>query len=145
MIKLVNVYGYAGSFVALWELMLERIEDPDINISHREMPTWADHEAFCVSLPDFAWYLIKDDDGSNSDESIVGAVYLTKQNEIGISIFSKYCGNGFGQEAIKQIIAKHPRSRYLANINPKNSISIKLFKKQGFELLQQTYELRREI
>jgi len=36
---------------------------------------------------------------------------------------------------------KHPRSRYLANVSPKNTKSQKFFENQGFNLVQFTYEL----
>jgi hypothetical protein len=39
------------------------------------------------------------------------------------------------------IIKKNPRARYLVNVNPKNKRKIDFFKKNGFKLIQFTYEM----
>ena len=39
------------------------------------------------------------------------------------------------------MISKNPKKSYLANINPKNSKSIRFFKNNRFRLIQNTYEL----
>jgi L-amino acid N-acyltransferase YncA len=46
-----------------------------------------------------------------------------------------------GTTALNILIKKNRRKRYLANINPKNKKSISFFKKNGFELIQHTFEL----
>ena len=92
-----------------------------------------EHIQFLQSKPYEAWYFI--------GEEPLGAIYLTRQNEIGIFIFRKHQGKGYGEKAIKSLIAKHGERRYLANINPNNSKSIKLFDNLGFKLISQTYEL----
>jgi len=71
----------------------------------------------------------------------VGSVYLSKQNEIGIFLKKGLQGKGIGSIAMMLIIVKNPRDRFLANISPKNRESIKFFKKNGFTLIQHTYEL----
>lgn len=47
-------------------------------------------------------------------------------------------------EALKMIMKLNPSEQFLANINPKNKKSIEFFKKNGFKILQYTYELRVE-
>lgn len=105
------------------------------NISHRIMPTYAEHVKFVKSKPYKAWYVVYF--GSKK----VGSVYLSKQNEIGIFLLKKYHGNDIGQQALHLLMQKNPEKRYLANVNPKNSKSIKFFKKNKFKLIQYTYEL----
>ena len=100
----------------LYELLKER--DSRANISHKKMPSIKQHEKFIQSKPYSKWYIIQN---SNND---VGSIYLSKSNEIGIFL-----------------IEKNPKIRYLANVNPKNKKSIKFFKKNGFKLIQHTYEL----
>jgi len=51
---------------------------------------------------------------------------------------------GIGEKVLKLIMKKNPKSRYLANINPKNKKSIIFFKRNGFHLAQHTYELEKK-
>jgi RimJ/RimL family protein N-acetyltransferase len=120
----------------LWQLLLER--PPEANISHEVMPTWEDHLDFIRSKPYRAWYLIED---STVEKGWVGAIYLTKRDEIGLSLAEAYRGLGIGTEAVKQLIHLHPRPRYLANVSTFNLRGQHFWLKQGFCPLQVTYEL----
>jgi RimJ/RimL family protein N-acetyltransferase len=100
------------------------------------MPTWNQHRKFIARRPYSAWYLIK------LREDYVGAIYLTALNEIGISILARWRGFGLGPRAICLLMRRHARKRYLANINPRNKKSIRLFQRMGFYIIQQTYELQ---
>ncbi|RZD45223.1 MAG: N-acetyltransferase, partial [Thaumarchaeota archaeon] len=71
----------------------------------------------------------------------VGSIYLTKNNEIGIFLIKKNQSKGIGVNALKLLMKKNLKVRYLANVNPKNKKSIEFFKKNGFKLIQHTYEL----
>lgn len=70
----------------------------------------------------------------------VGTIYLTTLREIGISIFRSHQRQGYAIQAIDLLTAAHP-GKFLANINPKNTASIGMFKKLGFNHIQNTYEL----
>ena len=117
----------------LYELLKQR--DPRANISHKRMPSFKQHESFIQSKPYSKWYIIQ---SSNDD---IGSIYLSKNNEIGIFLIKKNQSEGIGFNALKLLMEKNPKIRYLANINPKNKKSIKFFKKNGFKLIQHTYEL----
>jgi RimJ/RimL family protein N-acetyltransferase len=117
----------------LYQLLAER--KPQMNISHRAMPTWRQHCKFIAQRPYAAWYLIK------SDHDYVGAIYLTAMNEIGVGILACWHGFGFGPRAIRALMRKHGCRRYLANVNPRNGKSIRMFRRMGFRIIQQTYEL----
>ncbi len=119
----------------LYDLLKER--DPRANISHKKMPSFVQHVKFVMSKPYSKWYVIE------SFENAVGSIYLTKNNEIGIFIKKDLHGKGIASLAINQLMKKHPRSKYLANINPKNKKSIQFFKNQKFHLIQHTYELEK--
>ena len=119
----------------LYELLNER--DPKANISHKKMPNFAQHVKFVMSKPYSKWYVIEE------SKNNVGSIYLTKDNEIGIFIKKDLHGKGIASKAIQLLIEKHPRSRYLANVNPKNKKSIQFFKNQKFHLIQHTYELEK--
>jgi RimJ/RimL family protein N-acetyltransferase len=118
----------------LYQLLQER--KPSVNISHRVMPTWQQHRKFIARRPYSAWYLVK------SGAEYVGAVYLTAANEIGVSILARSRGLGLGARAVRTLMRKHGRRRYLANINPRNTRSIRMFRRMGFKIIQETYELR---
>lgn len=120
----------------LYRLLAER--EPHMNISHRGMPTWKEHVRFIAKRPYSAWYLIK------HEQDYVGAIYLTALGEIGIGVLTAWRGRGFGPAAIGELMRKHPRQRFLANINPDNAKSIRMFGEMDFHLIQHTYELRRK-
>ena len=119
----------------LYELLKER--DSRANISHKKMPSIKQHEKFIQSKPYSKWYIIQ-----NSNKE-VGSIYLSKNNEIGIFLIKKNQSKGIGFNALKLLMEKNPKIRYLANVNPKNKKSIEFFKKNGFKLIQHTYELEK--
>lgn len=121
------------SFAAnhLYNLLQER--EPHQNISHRRMPAWHEHVAFFKSRPYLHWYVFHAE-----DDKPAGAVYLSKQREIGVGVLKAYRGQGLGRAAVQEIIRLHP-GRFLANINPANEASAKLFKSLGFNIIQHTY------
>jgi RimJ/RimL family protein N-acetyltransferase len=131
--NLVSVYRVREAPQILYELLKSR--DPSVNISHKKLPTWDQHKKFIKSSPYKAWYLI------DIDGLYVGSVYLTNNDEIGIFLFPNHQNKGHGAAAaIRMLIDKHPRPRYLANIAPFNEAYIEMFKKLGFKPLQHTYE-----
>ena len=118
----------------LYQILKER--EINTNISHKKMPTYNEHIDFVQSKPYSKWYIIY------FGRKKVGSVYISKQNEIGIFIKRKFLKKGIGTKVLKIILEKNPKKRFLANINPKNKKSIEFFKKNGFKLLQKTYELQ---
>jgi hypothetical protein len=119
-----------SDFLFLYKLL--KLRNPKINISHKKMPSFKEHMKFVMNRPYSKWYVIY------YKKKKVGSAYLTKQNEIGIHLNTN---QRIYQDAIKQIMMKNPRKRYLANLSPQNMNGIKFFKKCGFTLIQQTYEL----
>lgn len=128
---LIDVYEAPASVDILYQLLKER--PPIANISHREMPTWEGHKRFIGSKPYEAWYLIV------ATDAVIGTVYLTRADEIGISLFKEFQGRGYAQRAIEALMKAHPRERYFANIAPDNDSSLSLFKKLGFAHISETY------
>tara|TARA_E500000331_G_scaffold221983_1_gene212576 strand:+ start:928 stop:1338 length:411 start_codon:yes stop_codon:yes gene_type:complete len=117
----------------LYNQLKER--DPKINISHKKMPSYSEHTKFVLSKPYSKWYIIY------YKNRKVGNVYLSKMNEIGIFILKTIKVKGLGSLVLEQVLKKNPKTRYLANVNPKNVKSAEFFKKNGFKLIQHTYEL----
>jgi RimJ/RimL family protein N-acetyltransferase len=117
----------------LYKLLSERI--PKENISHKKMPSFLQHKKFIKSKPYSYWYIIF------LEKNKIGTIYLTNINEIGIHIKKEFQSVKIEKIILKKLFSKHPRTRYLVNINPENKKSIQFFKKNGFKLLQLTYEL----
>jgi len=70
-----------------------------------------------------------------------GSIYLTSQNEIGIFIKKSFQSKQLGNIALRKMIQKNPKKRYIANVNPQNKKSMRFFKNNGFKLIQYTFEL----
>lgn len=129
--KLIPVHSRPDAVLHLWMLLKERT--PEQSISHRVMPTWDDHVEFVESHPYQFWALIE------NDIEVVGACYLSKQNEIGISIYAEHRGNGYGPRAVKALMQMMGPRDYLANVNPENDASARMFEDMGFSICQHTY------
>lgn len=120
----------------LFNLLKER--DPKANISHKKMPTFSEHVKFIESKPYSKWYIVE------FGRKKIGSVYLSKNDEIGIFLKKDFHRKNLGKTALELLIKKNPRTRYLANVNPKNIASGKFFKNNNFKLIQHTYELEVE-
>lgn len=116
----------------LYQLLKER--DPRANISHRKMPTFRKHVEFVSSKPYKKWYIVY------YKNRRMGSIYLSNQDEIGLFLKHGMQGIGIGSKALELLIKQNPKSRYLANVAPKNQRSKDFFKKHGFKLIQYTYE-----
>lgn len=133
LVQLIPVYRERQAVMILYDLLKERT--PEQSISHKKMPTMEEHVKFVHSRPYLAWYLIQ-----NEESEYVGSTYLSRQREIGIFIFKRYQGRGYGSKAVRQLMDKWP-GRFLANINPQNTESQRFFENLGAKLIQYTYEL----
>ena len=125
----------------LYELLFERGKEQ--SISHSTMPSLEEHMEFMRYHPYRAWYLIQNEGGV-----YVGALNLTKHNEIGIAILNRYQRQGYARAAIEHVLTNimpFPAlpglrgNKWLANINPSNEASIQMFQKLGFSHIQNTY------
>ena len=117
----------------LYKLLKER--QTKTFISHGKIPTYAEHTRFVKSKPYSKWYIIMV--GTRK----VGTIYLTKQNEIGIFVKKWIQHQGIGTHALEILMENNPGLRYLANVSPKNKDSMEFFQKNGFKLIQYTYQL----
>lgn len=129
---LTSVYDFPEAALYLYALLVER--PSEANISHRRLPTPAEHLAFVQSRPYFAWYIV------HEGPTVIGAVYLSKAREIGIFVLREHQGRGWAPKAIAALRKRHP-GKCLANVSPENGRSKALFEALGGRLIQQTYEL----
>ena len=119
----------------LYELLKNK--DPNSNISHKKMPSYDEHLKFVSSTPYTNWYVIE------YDEKNVGAIYLSKRDEIGISIGSNYEYEQIAKVAIKLLMELNPRKRYLVNVSPKDIRTQEFLLKNGFSGLEYVYEMKK--
>lgn len=143
MIKLHSVYEYHEPERILYELLLER--DPNVNISHMVVPSFDQHASFVQHRPYREWLLIVED----ASLEVVGAIILTENNEIGIGIFKAHQRKGIAHMAIWELMSRYQplhaitgrrAGHFIANINPDNEASIKLFTGLGARHIQNTYQ-----
>ena len=107
------------------------------NISHQKMPNFWDHVKFVDSKPYKAWYLITE--STPATKVIIGTTYITNNNEVGIFLYPKEQHKGYGNEALTRLRELHA-GPLLAHINPSNEVSKVFFLKNGFKLIQYTYQ-----
>ena len=141
---LVDVYESGRAAIDfLFSLIKERMTEPEISVS-ATMPTYDEHCAFVRGKPYAWWYLVM----ANGEP--VGYVSATRRNEIGIVLTKDSRGKGYGPRALTLFMRRHyplpavpseRRGEWLANINPANARSIRVFEKLGFKHIQNTYSL----
>ena len=120
----------------LYQLLKER--GSKVNISHKKMPSYAQHRKFVLSKPYKKWYVIV------CDNSKIGSIYLTDINEIGLHLKKEHNKDFIKKKVLSKLYKIDSKKRYFVNLNPKNKKSIKFFKSQGFSLIQHTYEYQRK-
>ena len=117
----------------LYEILKTR--DSLANISHKKVPSYDEHVNFILSNPYTAWYIIE------YEEEKIGSAYLSKQDEIGISLIDDSLYDKIGKSVINLLIKNNPRKRYLANVSPQNKKLQNFFVNNGFTGLEYTYEM----
>jgi len=117
----------------LYELL--KTKDPIANISHKKMPSYDEHVNFILSNPYAIWYIIE------YEGKKIGSVYLSKHDEIGISLVDNSLYDKIGKSIIKLLIKNNPRKRYLAKVSPRNKKLQNFFVNNGFTGLEYTYEI----
>ena len=116
----------------LYKLLKKR--DLKANLSHEKMPSYKQHIKFIKSKPYQKWYIIE------KNRKKLGAIYFSKQNEIGFHFLPEIQSELISQASIQELIRKNPKKKYFTNVSPKNQRLIKFFEKNGFFLFQYTFE-----
>ena len=114
----------------------------EFNISHEVVPNFIEHKNFVYNNPYRVWLIVL------NKNNFRGAVYLTKDNVIGINLPKANIEDY--QNIINLIIKKYKplrpvkslKSKYfLININPKNNVLIKAVENLDLKYIQKTYAL----
>ena len=121
----------------LYDLLEAR--DSIANISHKKVPSYNEHVNFILSNPYTIWYIIE------YEGKKIGSVYLSKQDEIGISLVDDSLYDKIGKSIIKLLFKNNPRTRYFAKTSPQNKKLQNFFVNNGFIGLEYTYEIKSQI
>lgn len=114
-----------------YEFLKQR--EPYQNISHEEMPSYEAHCLFNDRKPyKYDWVI-------ENNGQLIGRIYITYNDEIGIYLVDKERGRGFGGRVMEEVKKSVGRPLY-ANISPRNKGSQKFFEYHGFKLIQYTYK-----
>jgi hypothetical protein len=122
------------------EILYDLLSKREHSISHKSLPPLKRHTEFVFSHPYRVWYIIKSLDG------YVGSIYLTNENNIGISVISD--AEKYVPAAIGVLLKKHRPLRAIRsvrnaefdfNLSPANEKLIAVLKSMGASLVQVTY------
>ncbi len=128
----------------LYKLLKER--DETSSISHKRLPGMREHVEFVASKPYRDWCFI------TAEEGIVGTVYCTHNNEIGLQILREHRRKGYGLCTIHLLSYWRPEDaipsiragEFLFSVKPGNKAGIGLLQKAGLKLRQITYEYSKD-
>jgi hypothetical protein len=115
--------------------ILLKARNPKTNISHREMPDFDHHKKFVLSKPYSKWYIIY------YKLIKIGSVYISKQNEIGINLKKQHDLESIKKRVLNEIVSTDLNTNYFVNVSPKNKKGVKFFEKNGWKLIQKTFEI----
>ena len=121
-----------SDFSFLYKLLKGR--NPKENISHEEIPSYKQHVKFVKSKPYQKWYIIE------KNRKKIGAIYFSKQNEIGIHFLPKISSESIRQTAMQKLIKKNPENPFFREL-----IGEIYFSKHNYELAIKHQEISIEL
>ena len=139
-VKLIKVNNSKGHMLILYKILKERKKKN--NISHHSVPILEEHISFINSFPYRYWFIIK------KSRKTLGSVYITKNNEISITLLKK--SKSYFREIINLIIENikplpaipsRRNGNFILNIAPNNKLYINLLNSIGSKKIQETYLL----
>lgn len=128
----------------LYRMLKERTNQPNLNISHKTLPTYENHVKFLESQPYKEFWLLF------WNGARIGLCYLTKSapnylgNEFGIYIMKTMQRQGLGTFFFKKFIEyckQFHKGPFYVNTNPENKVMQNFIKKFEFKPLQLTFRL----
>lgn len=121
-------YGSSADLGFLYGVLIQRLQDPDSNISHKTLPSWDEHVAYLRSGAYRVHYLATL--GERADFCL-GHCYVDYRDCVGVYVQVGFRRHGIAKWMLAELIARHPPP-LVANVNPKNGASLRLFRNAGF-------------
>jgi len=136
--ELKSVCRKSSSVRALYELLKVR----KFSISHQKLPSFEEHEEFVKSHPYRQWWLVLE------NSKLIGSVYLTYDNAIGINLIEEDKRIYFGilekiiheNKPLPPIPSVRPKFFYV-NVAPENLILKETLAKLGAKHTQCSYRI----
>ena len=128
--ELKSVCRKSSSVRALYELLKVR----KFSISHQKLPSFEEHEEFVKSHPYRQWWLVLE------NSKLIGSVYLTDDNAIGINLIEEDQRIYFGNKPLPPIPSVRPKFFYV-NVAPENLILKETLAKLGAKHTQCSYRI----
>ena len=123
----------------LYELLAKR----DYGISHKNLPSMAQHQDFVVNHPYRSWYLIW------QNKSCIGNLYISPQNTVGLHLDPKE-STEFLEDILSYVRANYAplpevksiRSRgFVIHVAPENTALIQALDRLGKKIIQLSYAI----
>lgn len=124
------------------DLLYDLLRQRQYGISHKQVPTYSQHEKFVNHNPYRAWFFII------VNKHAVGSIYLLDSNNIGINVEPEY--SVYIASAIEQLVVSYPplpaiasvrAARYMVNVAPDDQAQAGALKTMGASVIQHTYIL----
>ena len=122
----------------LYDLLRERLDSANVNISHRRMPSYEDHCEFVERGSGYAAFWVIANEGDPTQ--LYASFYVTERREVGLFVAKGHQGKGYGKWILSEFLKEFP-GEYFANIHPENCRSKRFFRDMGFEPCQHTYRI----
>lgn len=125
------------------QVLYELLKQKKHKISHKSLPTYAEHVNFVVAHPYRIWYLIK------VNGKYIGSIYAYKNNGIGVSINST--SEKYLRPSIETFLAKNKPLKPIKSVRssefgvyaaPTDKYLIFILKQMGAKFSQVTYIFR---
>ena len=126
------------------KILYERLASRKYSISHRQMPSYKEHQEFVSSHPYRYWCFIY-------REKVIGTYYVTQLNSVGIDLDDDFYNSI--QLAISDIIKRHRPlppinsvrgANFHMNVSSKNKHLCEVLELKGFVEIQRTFTLSQD-
>ena len=125
------------------EYLYELLDQRKHVISHKNKPSFAEHQEFVCSNPYRAWYLVE------SNLKLIGTIYISNENTIGIN-FSASLDYKFVRKIVAYVKTNYSPlpeiksirgSTFAINVSPKNKPLIRALEILEAKVIQVSYSI----
>jgi hypothetical protein len=123
-----NVFNSDGSVSeTTMDILYSQLEPakPERGIRADGLPKREHYEAWVRSRPYKHWFIVTEDQGGA--EEIIGQVYLTKSNHIGLGLLNCERRKHLGDWMVQWLVEHHRKGPFFALIDPNDEVMNKAF------------------